>query len=183
MTHPSRTPFAARTEAPAQTQFDFGTPLLNAPVTDDYNVRVAAEEHAAIVRRLQSDQSIFRQDGKPFKTVEAAIRIQRQFDLSDTHRVAQITGGLVLTRLGHSNRPSVLRASAERQAKDPCFLRQEAAATDPLDLISDGTDSGQPSHVGVWHLNPPNTLSKHYTIARLRTAIALILCSPDFLRR
>lgn len=127
MPHPSRTPFAARTEAPAQTQFDFGTPLLNAPVTDDYNVRVAAEEHAAIVRRLQSDQSIFRQDGKPFKTVEAAIRIQRQFDLSDTHRVAQITGGLVLTRLGHSNRPSVLRASAERQAKDPCFLRQEAA--------------------------------------------------------
>lgn len=64
------------------------------------------------------------------------------------------------------------------------FLRQEAAATDVLDLVSDSLDSNNlPQHTGVWHLNPPNTLSGHYTIARLRTAIALILCSPDFLRR
>jgi uncharacterized protein (DUF1800 family) len=63
------------------------------------------------------------------------------------------------------------------------FLRQEAAATAPLDLTSDSTDAGQPAHTGVWHLNPPNTLSQHYTIARLRVAIGLILCSPDFLRR
>jgi len=63
------------------------------------------------------------------------------------------------------------------------LLRQEAAATAPLDLTSDSTDAGQPQHVGVWHFNPPNTLSQHYTIARLRVAIGLILCSPDFLRR
>ncbi|HKE47486.1 MAG TPA: DUF1800 domain-containing protein [Rhodanobacteraceae bacterium] len=61
------------------------------------------------------------------------------------------------------------------------FLRQNAAATDPLDLVADSTnDQGQPNHTGVWNLND---LSQHYTIARLRTAIALVLCSPEFLRR
>jgi len=64
------------------------------------------------------------------------------------------------------------------------FFRQEAAPTDALDLITDSTDNnGVPQHIGVWHLNPANTLSKHYTIARLRVAIGLILCSPEFLRR
>jgi uncharacterized protein (DUF1800 family) len=63
------------------------------------------------------------------------------------------------------------------------FLRQEAAATDALDLTTDSVDNGQAQHTGVWHLNPANTLSKHYTIARLRVAIGLILCSPEFLRR
>lgn len=62
------------------------------------------------------------------------------------------------------------------------FLRQEAAATAPLDLVTDNTDGGA-QHTGVWHLNPANTLSKHYTIARLRVTIGLILCSPEFLRR
>jgi hypothetical protein len=61
------------------------------------------------------------------------------------------------------------------------FLRQNAAPDDPLDIVTDATnDQGQPQHTGVWNLN---NLSQHYTIARLRTAIALILCSPDFLRR
>jgi uncharacterized protein (DUF1800 family) len=61
------------------------------------------------------------------------------------------------------------------------FLRQNAGADEALDLVSDATnDSGQPQHTGTWNLND---LSKHYTIARLRTAIALILCSPEFLRR
>jgi uncharacterized protein (DUF1800 family) len=64
------------------------------------------------------------------------------------------------------------------------FFRQEAAPTDALDLITDATDNnGVPQHTGVWHLNPANTLSKHYTIARLRVAIGLLLCSPEFLRR
>jgi uncharacterized protein (DUF1800 family) len=63
------------------------------------------------------------------------------------------------------------------------FFRQEAAAADPLDLVTDSTSNGQPQHVGVWHLNPPNTLSRHYTIARLRVAIGMLLCSPEFLRR
>jgi uncharacterized protein (DUF1800 family) len=60
------------------------------------------------------------------------------------------------------------------------MLRQNAAATDPLDIVTDSDDDGQPNHVGVWNLND---LSRHYTIARLRTAIGLILCSPEFLRR
>ncbi len=61
------------------------------------------------------------------------------------------------------------------------FLRQNAGPNDPLDLVTDATnDQGQPQHTGTWNLND---LSKHYTIARLRTAIALILCSPEFLRR
>ncbi len=61
------------------------------------------------------------------------------------------------------------------------FMRQNAGANDPLDIVSDGTDDqGQPNHTGNWDLND---LSQHYTIARLRTAIALILCSPEFLRR
>jgi uncharacterized protein (DUF1800 family) len=61
------------------------------------------------------------------------------------------------------------------------FLRQNAAATDVLDIVTDSTnDQGQPQHTGTWNMND---LSKHYTIARLRTSIALILCSPEFLRR
>ena len=60
------------------------------------------------------------------------------------------------------------------------FLRQNAAATAVLDLTTDGTDSGHAAHTGTWNLN---NLSQHYTIARLRTAIGLILCSPEFLRR
>lgn len=61
------------------------------------------------------------------------------------------------------------------------FLRQNAAADAPLDLVSDNVDNnGQPSHSGTWNMND---LSRHYTIARLRTAVALILCSPEFLRR
>lgn len=60
------------------------------------------------------------------------------------------------------------------------FLRQNAAATDPLDLVSDATDNGQPAHTGQWH---SNDLSRHYTIARLRTTVALLLCAPEFQRR
>ena len=60
------------------------------------------------------------------------------------------------------------------------FFRQNAAATDPLDITTDGTDDGLPANTGTWNLN---NLSQHYTIARLRTAVSLILCSPEFLRR
>jgi uncharacterized protein (DUF1800 family) len=49
------------------------------------------------------------------------------------------------------------------------FLRQNAQAADALDLTTDAWDSG--------HLN------KHYTQARLRSMVALILCSPEFLTR
>lgn len=60
------------------------------------------------------------------------------------------------------------------------FFRQDAAATDPLDITTDHYTSGVPDHTGTWDATHP---SKHYTIARLRTAVALILCSPEFLRR
>ena len=60
------------------------------------------------------------------------------------------------------------------------FLRQNAAASAPLDLVTDGTSNGQPAQTGTWNMND---LSRHYSIARLRTAVGLILCSPEFLRR
>jgi uncharacterized protein (DUF1800 family) len=60
------------------------------------------------------------------------------------------------------------------------FMRQNAAATDPLDLTTDQIGDNGPEHTGTWDAN---NLSQHYTIARLRTSIALILCSPEFLRR
>jgi len=49
------------------------------------------------------------------------------------------------------------------------FMRQNALATDVLDLTTDAWDV--------------NHLSKHYTKSRLRSMIALILCSPEFLTR
>lgn len=60
------------------------------------------------------------------------------------------------------------------------FFRQNAAATDALDIVTDHYTDGQPDRTGTWDAN---NLSQHYTIARLRTSIALILCSPEFLRR
>lgn len=63
------------------------------------------------------------------------------------------------------------------------FFRQEATPTAAIDLVTDTLSSGVPQHTGVWHLSPANTLSQHYTIARLRVAIGLVLCSPEFLRR
>ena len=56
------------------------------------------------------------------------------------------------------------------------FLRQNAAANAALDIVTDNDNN----HTGTWNIND---LSKHYTIARLRTAVALLLCSPEFLRR
>ena len=49
------------------------------------------------------------------------------------------------------------------------FMRQNAAAGDELDL---GTES--------WNLN---NLRLHYTQSRLRTLVAMLLCSPEFFRR
>lgn len=60
------------------------------------------------------------------------------------------------------------------------FMRQNAAATDALDLSADYTTNGIPDRTGTWDITHP---SKHYTIARLRSMVAMILCSPDFLTR
>ena len=56
------------------------------------------------------------------------------------------------------------------------FLRQNAAANAALDIVTDNDND----HTGTWNIND---LSKHYTIARLRSAVALLLCAPEFLRR
>jgi hypothetical protein len=60
------------------------------------------------------------------------------------------------------------------------FMRQNALATDALDLTTDGTSGGLPTRTGTWN---GSNLSKHYTIARLRSMVALILSSPEFLTR
>ena len=60
------------------------------------------------------------------------------------------------------------------------FMRQNALATDALDLTTDYTTGGVPDRTGTWSTS---NLSKHYTIARLRSMVALILSSPDFLTR
>ena len=60
------------------------------------------------------------------------------------------------------------------------LMRQNALASDELDLTTDNVTSGIPDRTGTWN---SSNLSKHYTIARLRSMVALILCSPDFLTR
>ena len=60
------------------------------------------------------------------------------------------------------------------------FMRQNAAADAPLDLVSDGNDGGVPRHEGVWS---GNDLKRHYVIARLRAVVALCFCVPAFLER
>jgi uncharacterized protein (DUF1800 family) len=60
------------------------------------------------------------------------------------------------------------------------FMRQNAAATDALDLTTDHLTGGVPDRTGTWN---GGNLSKHYTIARLRSMVAMILCSPEFLTR
>jgi uncharacterized protein (DUF1800 family) len=60
------------------------------------------------------------------------------------------------------------------------LMRQNALATDALDLTTDHTTNGNPDRTGTWN---SGNLSKHYTIARLRSMVTLILCSPEFLSR
>jgi uncharacterized protein (DUF1800 family) len=49
------------------------------------------------------------------------------------------------------------------------FMRQNAAATDVLDLATDSWSG--------------NNLRQHYTRQRLRTLVAMIMCAPEFFRR
>jgi uncharacterized protein (DUF1800 family) len=60
------------------------------------------------------------------------------------------------------------------------FLRQNATATTVLNLDEDDTDSGQPAHRGTWN---GGNLSRHYSIARLRSMVALMLMIPEFFHR
>jgi uncharacterized protein (DUF1800 family) len=78
------------------------------------------------------------------------------------NRTAANIAGLWCDRILGYRPANVYNAAAD-------FMRQNALATDVLDLSTDTWDSGH--------------LSKHYTKSRLRSMVALILSSPDFLTR
>lgn len=60
------------------------------------------------------------------------------------------------------------------------FLRQNAAADVALDLDTDDQDAGVPQHRGSWS---GGNRSRHYSIARLRAMVALMLMCPEFYQR
>ena len=60
------------------------------------------------------------------------------------------------------------------------FLRQNAAADAALDLVTDSVEQGVPQRYGTWN---GSNLSRHYTIARLRAVVSLILACPEFYLR
>jgi predicted RNA methylase len=93
----------------------------------DYNDWVRGQYRDATVRRLQSDTVVRQENGKPFKSIVSAEAYQSKYDLTDTHAVHKTDGGYELHRLGPAQRPSALKALAERQAADPEMQRQEAA--------------------------------------------------------
>jgi len=96
-------------------------------VEGDYNEKVARAERDAVVRRLQGDNTVTQQNGKPFKSEKSAIAFQQTYDLEDTHEIEPKDKGFVLKRLPPARRPSVLREIAERQMNDPETRRQEDA--------------------------------------------------------
>lgn len=51
-------------------------------------------------------------------------------------------------------------------------MQQNAAGAEALDLSKD-----------EWHGGTTPDLKRHYTQQRLRTAVGLLMLSPDFLRR
>lgn len=60
------------------------------------------------------------------------------------------------------------------------FMRQNAEAGAALDLDEDDVDDGVPQHRGTWRANDR---SRHYSIARLRAMVALMLMTPEFFHR
>lgn len=70
--------------------------------------------------------------------------------------------------------------AADRRQQIIDFLRQNAGADAALDLDEDDVNAGVPQHQGRWN---GNNLSRHYTIARLRAAVALLLMLPEFFHR
>lgn len=101
----------------------------------------------------------------------ADVQGQTLATLSISARTAANIAGMWCDRILGYRPTNVYNAAVD-------FMRQNAAATDALDLTTDGTSNGLPSRTGTWNAN---NLSKHYTIARLRSMVALILSSPDFL--
>jgi hypothetical protein len=60
------------------------------------------------------------------------------------------------------------------------FLRQNGAADEAINLTEDSNDQGVPQQSGVWNAN---NLKRHYSIARLRAAVSMILTLPEFYQR
>lgn len=60
------------------------------------------------------------------------------------------------------------------------FMRQNAAPDAAIDLDSDDVGSGVPQHQGTWN---GGNRSRHYSIARLRAMVALMLMCPEFYHR
>jgi hypothetical protein len=69
---------------------------------------------------------------------------------------------------------------ASRRAQLIDFLRQNASADAPIDLVSDDLDAGVPQRRGRWN---GNNLAQHYSIARLRSTVALMFALPEFHQR
>lgn len=68
------------------------------------------------------------------------------------------------------------------------FMRQTAAPTAVLDLDEDDVDNGVPQHRGIWRGGNynggiGNERHRHYTIARLRAMVALMMMCPEFYHR
>ena len=97
-------------------------------------------------------------------------------------RLAALARLIQQAPVGESFAPAVITRLVDDTGADATTIAAAYAATrdsfdltglyhgiDALDIVTDATnDQGQPQHTGTWNLND---LSKHYTIARLRTAI------------
>jgi uncharacterized protein (DUF1800 family) len=70
--------------------------------------------------------------------------------------------------------------AATRRTQLIDFLRQSASATATLNLDEDDLESGVPQHRGVWN---GGNRGRHYSIARLRAMVALMLMCPEFYNR
>lgn len=71
-----------------------------------------------------------------------------------------------------------------RRARLIDFMRQTAAPTAALDLVEDDMEGGVRQRRGVWNGGSNgNNRHRHYTIARLRAMVALMMMCPEFYHR
>jgi uncharacterized protein (DUF1800 family) len=155
-----------------------GHGMFRWPTPDGYPER--AEKWQAVGVLAQSWRMLSRMpewreptiDGRPFLAPVHAITLQALPTAAS--RTANAIVDFWLGRaLGF-----VPSGSARQQVVD--FLRQNAGADEPLDLVSDASSDGQPLHEGEWRAGD---LKRHKTIARLRATVALVFCLPEFYER
>ena len=97
------------------------------PAAESYNDRARRHEREARIRRLQEDQAVTQDNGKPFKTEVSAQAFSDDNELGDTHEAVARDGGFVLQKLPQARRPSVIARQEQRRAADPETQRQDAA--------------------------------------------------------